>query len=188
MTRSLLLILFLLIYSNLLFAQKNIIALNAIIGDTIDKNEKEIFYLFPEIEDSSYVYGQIFKDSNQLWSLSILESDTVVSEIDSLKIESYRNNINKLIAYHIYLSKKDSAFADINNLLYSDSIGRKANSITYTPTMRKKLRKDAQRYTYLKGKAEEIGLWGVDKDNYIQTSSFIGGTIYNPNKHKDKKK
>lgn len=89
--------------------------------------------------------------------LFILKSDTIVSEIDSVKMASYMSNISRLLTYCVNGSNQDSVFLDLHNLVYSYSISKLIDVISFMPELRKKMRKDAERYFFLKKEAEEIG-------------------------------
>lgn len=71
--------------------------------------------------------------------------------------------------YYSKLAEEDST--NQKDLLLVDSSDNLSPEFKLNAEQRKKLVKDARRYWRKNDKAEDIGLWGVDKANYIKTSS-----------------
>ncbi len=153
------------------FSQNRIIALHPIIGDTIDKNEKRAYLLFPEIDNSTFDFGQIIAKDNATYLHYRSGAGEQMKEIDSLKIKEYQCNISKLSAF--YLSKFKTDTTRISKNLNIKIKEPSPLDITFiTPEMRIAMEKEARRYNALKGQAEERGLWGKDKENFIQTGGY----------------
>ncbi|RUT79408.1 hypothetical protein [Ancylomarina longa] len=171
---KLLLILAVIILSINSYAQKNVVVLHPILGDSIDLAEKQIYLLFPDINDSDFNYGKILKGNGKYILHTFSATGDQEFEIDSLQLVHYQNNINKLIAYQNYMEnpkKEDRKSLVITN--QKDTCALEMNLEYMSPAMRKKLRKDSYRYQRLKSAAESLGYWGVDQENYIKTTGII---------------
>jgi hypothetical protein len=46
------------------FAQKELVILHPVLGDTIDLAEKQTYLLFADVDDSIYDFGQIVKEGD----------------------------------------------------------------------------------------------------------------------------
>ncbi len=155
----------------IIFCQDKVISLHPVIGDTIDKNEKRNYLLFPEIDNASFETGQIILKNNVTYLCYQTGGNQQMKAIDSVKISEYQKNISKISAY--FQSKTKSDTAQSNKVLNLKIQPTQQVDITFfTPEMRVAMEKEARRYNALKGKAEELGLWGKDKENYIQTGGY----------------
>jgi len=163
-------ILFLFI-SHLSFSQDSIFVLHPFVGDTIDKFEKTKFLLFPEINDSSFCYGQIHYSDKKYLLYSYSENNTTpkIDEIDSLTIKEYNRNIQKLLDYYTALIKTDTIHKPFNANMQNDL----NVNLNICPELRKKLTNEMFRYQFLKWHAEQRGLQGKEQENYIKTSGFL---------------
>lgn len=91
------------------FAQNHLFILSPVVGDTIDRTEKLDYMLFPDVNDSTFKYCYITKSTNRYFVNTVTQSDSVfVQEVDSLRIKSYQENIEKLSEYYSNLEKQDS--------------------------------------------------------------------------------
>lgn len=158
-------------------AQLKVISLHPLIGDTIDQKEKSRFFLFPEIADSDFCWGEIIC-SNEGYSLQYnTGSCSMTNKQDSLAIEQYKINIKKLISYYESLSNSDSAKISIKD--FNTTVSPiKINIIS--SGMMEKLPYESRRYEYLNGEAERMGLWGDEKEDYIKKSGYL--EIFNSDK------
>ncbi len=150
---------------------QNTVQLHPVVGDTISYSEKVAFYLFPEINDSSFIEGIVFfQDSAFKVKITEKYKDSYILSLDSTLLKKYNNNIEKLIHYYSTLEVADSV--EQKQLLLSNT-----STIQLSPEFilneeeRKQLVKESRRYLRKKDKAEDLGLWGVDKDNYIKGAS-----------------
>ncbi|WP_075591539.1 hypothetical protein [Labilibacter marinus] len=150
-------------------AQK-LVQLHPMVGDTIDATEKMVFYLFPEITDSIFEQGIIYRqNSDYNVNIKLVGQETYKVGIDSTVLNEYQQNIEKLAMYYSNLAEPDTTnLSDLNSVRLSAKLNPEFN---LTAEQRKKLVKDSRRYWRKKDKAEDIGLWGVDKENYIKSSS-----------------
>ena len=171
--KSKLILIILLFTSYLSFSQDKIFVLHPFVGDTIDNYEKNKFLLFPEINDSYFRFGQIHFIANNkylLYSFSDYNSIPKISEIDSLTIKEYARNIQKFIDYYTTLLKNP-------NLIHPPSSANKQKDLSVnlniSPEFYKKLASELDRYQSLKWAAEQKGLWGKDKENYIKTEWYL---------------
>lgn len=156
------------------FSQKTIVILYPLIGDTIEQSEKQTFLLFPELKDSLFEYGQIFFEDGKYTLYTFSKSGNKQMEVDSLKLQQYYINIEKLIAYHSYLENSDSLkTVPLVIVNQKDTCALEMDIEYLSPKLRKRLSKDSNRYQELKSKADEMGFWGINKDNYIHTSGYF---------------
>ncbi len=153
-----------------IYAQEKPLVLHPIIGDAIDIKEKTIYFLFPEIEDSTFVLGHIFKQNDDYYLHYETDSCPKRNKLDSLTIKQYELNIEKLFTYYSNLSDTDSVNISINDL--SSKVSN-LNFNIISPEMRKNLPYESRRYQHLNGEAERQGLWGDKKDAYIKTTGYI---------------
>ncbi len=169
----------LLLVSNGVSSQE-IVQLHPVVGDTISKSEKVAFYLFPEIKDTCFIEGVIFYQDSA-FKVSIIEKykGSYDLAIDSTLLHDYKQNIEKLIHYYSSLEVSDSL--DRRSLLLTNSISnQKAPDCSLNEEETKQLVKESRRYLRKKDKAEDLGLWGIDKEHYIQgasNSNFLKGKI-----------
>lgn len=148
-------------------AQKNIIGLHPIVGDTIDQNEKDLYFLFDNIDDSTFIEAYIYQDNESLWLATKQRSGKIIYEIDSQYITDNYNRIIKINEYYDYLSHKDSI--EIND---SPDITEETVSFSISDQKMQQIKKNARRYQHLKAEAERKGLWGDDKENYIKSAGY----------------
>ncbi|MUP36493.1 hypothetical protein [Labilibaculum euxinus] len=166
------------------FAQKQIVILHPIVGDTIDLAEKQTYLLFADVDDSTYDYGQVMKEGDNYFLNVHSQSGEKLIEVDQLKLEEYHTNIQKLLAYYSYLENPDQLKeAPLVVLNQKDTCALEMDIEYLSPKMKKKLRKDSDRYQYLKSDAERKGYWGEDQENYIKTASHF--VIYVSDKKKN---
>ena len=160
----------LLVVSNGISSQ-NTVQLHPVVGDTISNSEKVAFYLFPEIEDSCFIEGVIFcQDSS--FKVSVIEKHISGYElvIDSTLLNEYKQNIEKLIHYYSRIEVSDSI--NIKQSLLTNSLSNQNGpEFRLNEEDKNQLVKESRRYLRKKDKAEDLGLWGKDKDLYIQGAS-----------------
>lgn len=151
------------------FAQE-LVQLHPIVGDTIDVTEKKVFYLFPEISDSSFVQGIIYsQDSTYKISITEKGKSNYMLHADSVILNEYSRNIEKLALYYSQLAEVDSSN---QKSLSTSNFSKQLNpEFNLDAEERAKLVKDSRRYARKKDRAEDLGLWGIDKENYINSSS-----------------
>jgi hypothetical protein len=155
------------------FSQDKIFVLHPFVGDTIDNYEKDKFLLFPEINDSYFRFGQIHLIADKkylLYSYSDYGSNPKISEIDSSMIKEYAGNIQKFIDYYTSLLKNPDLIHTPSNAKNQKDL--KVN-LNISPEFYKKLASEIERVQHLKWNAEQKGLWGKDKENYIKTGGYI---------------
>jgi hypothetical protein len=168
---------------DLAFSQDGIVVLHPAIGDTIFQNEKVDFLLFPEIADSTFQFGQILKMDGAYYLLYAAEEEFQSIELDTLDIHKYHTNICKLSAY--FNSKEFENYDNLEEnfrLNQAEIIPSIHNIRVVTPEMLEALPKEVRRYQHLKFSAEDMGLWGDAKEDYIKKGSYI--EIYSSKKKK----
>ncbi|MDQ1769791.1 hypothetical protein GQR60_08355 [Labilibaculum sp. A4] len=156
------------------FAQKEVIILHPVVGDTIDLAEKQTYLLFADVDDSAYDYGQVMKEGDNYFLNVHSQSGEKLIEVDQLKLEEYHTNIQKLLAYYSYLENPDQLKeAPLVVLNQKDTCVLEMDIEYLSPKMRKKLKYDSSRYQTIKSTAEEMEFWVTDKSNYIHTSGYF---------------
>lgn len=89
--------------------QDSIIIIHPQIGEIIDSSEKTDFLLFPEIPATYFKYGFIKNFDNTLYLCSFDLNDSIsVRQIDTIEINQYKLNIDKLKVYYSNQQKNDS--------------------------------------------------------------------------------
>ncbi len=157
-------------FSLALCAQK-IIQLHPIIGDTISQNEKILFLLFPDIPDSSFQFGTLKQNVDSAFFLDeFVSNQHYKKELTINEINKYKENIDKLLTYYASFNDttKSNEQIDLNKPFHL----KKPIGISITSDQLEKMKKEATRYNALKLEAEEKGLWGTEKDNYIKTKGY----------------
>lgn len=154
------------------YSQNDNTVFHPVVGDTINLKEKVDYLLFSEVSSKNFIYGIISFMDNEYKLISYHTNDTLTTSLDSAKIAEYRQNIDKLYAYYsneskdsIIVNNKDNILL-INNSQSPESI----NQNNLSPELRKQIGNDAQRYIDLNNAAENQGLSGIDKQNYIQSA------------------
>ncbi len=162
--------LLLLSFSLTFFAQENI-QLHPVIGDTISQNEKILFLLFPDIPDSSFQYATLQHKTDSIFILDeYVSNQHNKKELCFNELNYYKENIDKLLTYYASLNNASHPNEQINSntpLHYKTPI-----YISLTSDQLEKMTKEAKRYNALKLEAEEKGLWGTERDNYIKTKGY----------------
>ena len=171
--KKLLLLAWIIMQTSALFAQKKTISLHPQVGDTINLKEKEMYLLFPEIDSEYYNYGVITKTQEQYQLNVIYNGICTTTNLDSLKINEYANNIEKLSNYYVSIT---DTLNHQKAIVASENMIRQLGIDTdkfISPSLRKKIKKDAIRYQSLESDAKAKGLIGNAKDDYINQSGVI---------------
>lgn len=105
-----------------------------------------------------------------MYSYSDYKSTPKIFETDSITIKEYTWNIQKFIDYYTTLIKRP---VPINSTSRTKKQKEFDVNLNISPEFYKKLASEIDRYQYLKWAAEQKGLWGKDKENYIKTSRFL---------------
>ncbi|MBN2596004.1 hypothetical protein [Labilibaculum sp.] len=156
------------------FAQKQVVILHPVVGDTIDLAEKQTYLLFADVDDSAFDYGQVIKEGDNYFLDVHSQSGEKLIKVDQLKLEEYHTNIQKLLAYYSYLENPDQLKeAPLVILNQKDTCALEMDIEYLSPKMRKKLKYDSSRYQTKKSTAEEMEFWVTDKSNYIHTSGYF---------------
>jgi len=165
--------LIILINWTLCFSQVEKIILHQVVGDTISLKEKIDYLLFPEIADTNFNYGLVRYINTSYYIISYFKSDSLIRQIDSTDIYNYHKNIEKLYAYYSNKTQSDNS-SETSYVILTDSVNKsqKLNTNYISPEMRKKIEYDANRYQRLNGEAQNQGLKGQDRQNYINTGGY----------------
>ena len=91
------------------FAQNDLFILHPLVGDTIDKNEKLNYFLFPKISNENFKYCFITHSDNQFFVNSHYVNDSVsIQLVDTIELRQYIVNFNKFVAYNLNKGEQDS--------------------------------------------------------------------------------
>ena len=153
------------------FSQEKIIILHPVVGDTISFQEKMDYFLFKDIVDSNYQYGLIFFIDDDYYLVSYNDHDSLIIELDSMKIFEYHSNIDKLYNYYSSQSNIDSNQTKID-IFSPDYNSQSINTNYLSPEMIKKIEKDSRRHRYLNNEADLNGLKGQEKENFINSVGY----------------
>jgi len=153
------------------FAQEQLIVLHPAVGDTIDRNERNVFLLFPEITNADFMTATIQLKTDKLYLHVLSKSGLDAIEIDSIALKQNRDHVEKLLEYFAYLLKKE------NDLIEEDrhvDDQFKFEREILTPKQRKNIAIEARKFFDLNQDAEEMRLWGIEKENYMKVNSHSG--------------
>lgn len=91
------------------YSQDHLFVLHPLVGDTIDRNEKLTYFLFPEINDSDFKFCTIthFKSDYSINVHSINESVTF-KKLDSIEMRQAIVRLDKVMEYNANQEKSDS--------------------------------------------------------------------------------
>ena len=166
-----------LLLSHFCLAQQKIISLHPLIGDTITYEEAYDFYLLHENDIKSFDYAIIIQE-HQDYTVYFYGDSARQASIDSLQIAQYHQNIEKLWQYTL------QSRAEQNKSLDKDtSVIQSVDLNLMTLEQKKKMIKDARLYNHKKLNADEWGLMGNEREDYM---NYSGGYIWSPVKKKDK--
>jgi hypothetical protein len=143
-------------------AQDSLFILHPVIGDIIDRYEKNNFNLFPEVSGSRFEYSYIKQDGNQYWLKSHLFPDSlVIRQLDTSEIRQLINHVNVMIATNPALTKTgkqdpgeeaksvvvktNEASQTSNTIIYPNDI----ESISDEATTNQRLKEDAERRNHV---------------------------------------
>ncbi len=126
-------------------AQNQIYELHPIVGDTIDTDEINKYYLFKDYITDSIDYLILYKNKEQFTLEGILDN-TSISKIQISKDEvlSQKEHVEKLNNYYVYNLKGDSVNLNKHNTIQiSDSLNINLDIIT--PEYKKSIKKNMRR-------------------------------------------
>ncbi|MGZ2370083.1 hypothetical protein ACXR6G_09885 [Ancylomarina sp. YFZ004] len=149
-------------------AQDKLIVLHEIVGDTIDKHEQRTFVLFSDILDQDFTSATIHC-GNEKYVMHINSvSGLKLVEIKEDDIVENSKHVDKLASYFKSLVvKKDSLDLDLKTA----SSWPKFQSELLNVTQKRKIATEAREFFMVNQTAEELGLLGIDKENYIKVNS-----------------
>jgi hypothetical protein len=156
-------------YSN---AQERKYILHPAVGDTIDKEEKKKFLLFPNIENKNfnYAYFTIAKGKH-LATISLAGNDSLKMELSDSAIDQYYVNIEKLLIYYRSQESRDSLHSNDANTSQPghDPEEMRLSKPIITPEIRDQINKDARVYRRLKDDEERMirRQKGLDQTDFV---------------------
>jgi len=162
-------------------AQNQVVKMHAVVGDTVTQNEKRLYYLFPELPDSGFVYSVLHRLDNAYELVAVYENDTLFADIDSIQVAEFHQTIDKLNAFYSRNEQKPDGLSNLPGIGDSLKNVKQFDDRFLTPEVRMKMAKDGRRYQFLSDAADRQGLQGQQKQDFIKTNSY--GEIW----HKKKK-
>jgi hypothetical protein len=159
------------------FSQDKLIVLHPVIGDTIDKQEQRDFVLFSDIIKQDFTFATIHCE-NEKYVMHI--NSTLGLIIVNIKEEDVLENskhVDKLVRYFKILDeKKDS----LNINLRTAESWPKFQLELLNEAQKIKIAKEARKYFNLNQDAVQLGLSGLDKENYIKVNSksWLAETLF----------
>ncbi|MDE5420867.1 hypothetical protein L3073_01455 [Ancylomarina sp. DW003] len=150
------------------FSQDKLVVLHHIVGDTIDIQEQRDFILFSDILDQEFNSATIhFHNSKYLMHVNS-DSGLKTVELTEKDIEENREHVDKLVKYFKSLvERNDSLWIEER----TSETWPKYQAKILTDDQRRTIAKDAIKYFDLNQDAEDLGLWGLEKENYIKVNS-----------------
>ena len=150
------------------FSQDKLIVLHHVVGDTIDKHEQRNFILFSDILDQNFTSATIHFDDAKYTMHINSASGLKIVDIKKEDLVENAKHIDKLVAYFKFLvEKKDSLNIDLKNTSNYPIF----QSEFLTNIQKQQIAKEAGIYFRLNQDAEERGLVGIEKENYIKVNS-----------------
>lgn len=150
------------------FTQEQLIVLHPSVGDTIDRNERNDFLLFPEITIPDFESATIHSKTDKFYLHVSSKSGLDIIEIDSTTIKQSREHIEKLLKYFAYLVKKETSLDE--DVKLRENVPKFQGDIL-TAQQRETIAIEARKYFNVNQDAESLGLWGLEKENYIKVNS-----------------
>lgn len=141
------------------FTQDTLLILHPVVGDTIDKNDKIDFSLFPEIDNSTFKHCFISYSAKKFNLNSYtLAGSVAVRPIDTTEIRQYMNNINILVDYYANEIKRDSIKNNENPSLSLNDRKPDLNRNLISTDTRNKIKFEMYQNERLKSDAERMKL------------------------------
>ncbi len=172
--RKLIVFLFLIANFALTQAQEQLVQLHAVVGDTVTQNEINLYFLFPELPDSGFVFSVLHRLDNATYELvAVYENDTLFADIDSLLVAKFHQNIDKLNAFYVRNEQNPGSLLNLPDVGDSLKNMKQFDDRFLTPELRVKMAKDGRRYQFLSDAADRQGLQGQPKQDFIKTNSYV---------------
>jgi hypothetical protein len=156
---------------NLGFSQDQVVAIHPVIGDSIDIKEKRDYLLFPAVANDHFILAQIHCRNESYFLHAYFTSDTVVTPVDTADLTQYYSNIEKLHAYYSNLQKIGPANMG-DTIALEKGLDKLNSNDLLTPEQRKKIGHDGRKHQMLNKSADDRGLKGQDKADYLQTGGY----------------
>ncbi len=155
------------------FAQENIISLHPVVGDTINIKEKKDFLLFPDIPDSGFSYAVIKNKQGDYYVCSYYNTEYKEKQIDTTTMDQYYINVEKLSAYYSNQKSEDKGLESMN-IKRLDPVDKRITTgdIIISPETRKKIGYESARYRGLNNSANDMGITGQEKKDYINSGGY----------------
>lgn len=91
------------------YGQDSLFVLHPLVGDTIDRNEKLNYLLFPQITDSDFKYCTLSHSENGYFvNTTKIDSSATVNQIDSTEINQTVARLDKVMDYYLNQEQNDS--------------------------------------------------------------------------------
>ncbi|MCZ4693187.1 hypothetical protein DWB61_06975 [Ancylomarina euxinus] len=159
---------FIVIVNLSVIAQDKLIVLHSVVGDTIDKREQQEFLLFSDILDQNFTSATIHFENGKYVMYITSASDLKIVDIKEEDVEENSKHVDKLVRYFKSLiEKKDSLDIDLDTA----SGWPEFQPELLNNAQKRKIAKEARRYFNLNQDAVQLGLSGIDKENYIKVNS-----------------
>ena len=165
----------LLLLTHASFSQNQLINIHPLVGDTISHEEAYTYYMFQNYDVKIFDYAMLYEVNNG-YKVFFYGEQVQEASIDSLTLNEYHENIEKI---YQYMLKNDESK---DNITLQDTILiESVNLKLMTPEQKDKMVKDARVYTMKMLNANEQGLMGPERDDYINKT---GGYMWGKSKKK----
>ena len=142
------------------YAQRDIFILHPLVGDTIDKNEKLNYFLFPKTDNADFKFCFITHSNDQFFVNSHYVNDSVsIQPIDTTEIRQYMVNLDKFLAYYLNKERNDSLNkAKVLNRDFKDLNGPYKNDQLVGKQSLERINKEVERDNRMKTDVENANL------------------------------
>ena len=133
--------------------QEQVFVLHHLVGDTIEKNEKLKYILFPEIDIADFEYCYLITSNGEYFIKTYTQTESVIiQKTDTAAINQNIRNLNKLEAYFAQKDSCDSQLSTTQNLQINAPMTVTAPLIGNETKV--KIKKEVRRDSRLKNDAE----------------------------------
>jgi hypothetical protein len=153
---------------------QNKVVLHRVLGEEISLEEKKMYLLFEGIENDHFESGNIIEREGRYYLNYICNKQKYSVEILKAKLEEYHLNIEKLLAYEIYLKEPDKFKGKPLIVAESKDSSSFEIDINYlSEKQRKQLNRTINSFHVLNEQAKLKGYKIDNRGQYVKSSSRV---------------
>lgn len=159
---------FMLFMTGMCIPQDSLYILNPVIGEIIDRNEKTVYDLFPEIPNSKFEYSYVQKTGGTFWLKSHLYPDSVaIRQLDTSEIHRVERKIALVLDSNPNLKMPGAKPGELKSIVIKPAETEQTNSKIMYPATLESITNEIIVDERLKDDAEMFRLWkqGSNIDN-----------------------